>query len=73
VVDGLAGLSLCVCVYVFVHISNMDLPLWARKCSECLVLGNRNYFVLNAKGPSVVDGYAGLSLCVCVYLTWTCC
>jgi hypothetical protein len=36
VVDGLAGPSLFVCVSVLVYISNMDLPLWASKCSVFL-------------------------------------
>jgi hypothetical protein len=54
VLDGLAGLSLCVCV--FVHISNMDFPLWARKCCECLVRFSCNNFAVTAeKGPCVVD------------------
>jgi hypothetical protein len=73
VVHGLAGLSLGVCVCVF--LCNMDLSLWARKCSESLVRGSCNHFSVTAdKEWCVVDGLVGLSLCVCVcvYLTWTC-
>jgi hypothetical protein len=75
VVHGFAGLALCVCVYVFLCISEMDLALWARKCSESLVRGSCNYFAVTAnKGPCVVHGHDGLSLCVClcVCLTLTC-
>jgi hypothetical protein len=63
VVDGLAGLSLGVCAYI----SNMDLPLRARKCSEGLLRGNCNHFAVAAdKMPCVGDGLDGLSLCVCM-------
>jgi hypothetical protein len=45
------------------------MPLWARNCSEILVRGNCNHFTVTAeKGPCVVDGLVGLSLCVCVYI-----
>jgi hypothetical protein len=65
--DLLASLFVCVCVYVY--ISNMDLPLLSRKCSEGPVRGICNHFVVNAdKKPCVVDGLAGLILCVCVYI-----
>jgi hypothetical protein len=62
----------------------MDLPLCSRKCSECLVRDCCNHFAVIAdKDSCVVDGHAGLSLCVfiyiyvCVYMyiykeTWTC-
>jgi hypothetical protein len=47
----------------------MYLPLWARKCSECVVRGSCNHFAVNAdKLPCVVDGFSGMSLCVCVYI-----
>jgi hypothetical protein len=49
----------------------MDLTLWVRKSNESLVRGFCNHFAVTAdKGPCVVDGFAGFSLClcVCVYL-----
>jgi hypothetical protein len=64
---GLAGMSLCVCLCVC--ISNMDLPMWARNCSESLVRGNCNHFVVTVNiRPCVVHALAGLSLCVCLYI-----
>jgi hypothetical protein len=78
VLNGLAGMSLCVfmclyinmCVYVCIYIYiiiNMDLSLWARKCSENLVRISCNHFAVTAdKWPCGLDGLAGLSLCVCV-------
>jgi hypothetical protein len=63
--------SVCVCV----SITNMDLQLWSRKCTEILVRGSCNHFaVTSEKGPFVVHGFAGLSVfvCVCVFQTWTC-
>jgi hypothetical protein len=83
VVHGLAGLSLCVCIYIYICVcvyvyiyiyiykSNMYLPLWARKCNEFLVHGCCNHFAVTAdKGPCVVHGLAGLSVCirVCTYI-----
>jgi hypothetical protein len=63
--DLLNCLRVCVCVCVC--ISNMDLPLWAGKCSENLVRGSCNHFGVTAEKMSfVVHGLAGLSLCVCV-------
>jgi hypothetical protein len=61
---------ICVCVYVYIYIKiSMDLPLWARSCSECLVRGSCNHFAVTAdKVPCVVDGHAGLSVCMCVYI-----
>jgi hypothetical protein len=47
----------------------MDWPLWARKCSESLVRDSCNHLIVTAdKGPCVVDGFTGLSLCVCIYI-----
>jgi hypothetical protein len=49
----------------------MDLPLWARKCSEDLVRGSCNHFAVIAdKWPCVLDGLAGPSMCVrmCIYI-----
>jgi hypothetical protein len=80
VVDGLAGLSLwvclhvyiCVCVYMYIYIYiyikiKIILPLWARQCSEVLVRSWCNHLEVTAdKRPCVVDWLAGLSLCVCV-------
>jgi hypothetical protein len=69
----------CLCVCVCGCLSNMDLLLWARKCSESLMLGSCNKFAVTAdKGPCLVHGLAGMPLyvcvcvCVCVYLSWTC-
>jgi hypothetical protein len=47
----------------------MDLLLWARKCSEILVHFSCVHFDVTVdKGPCVMDGLPGLSLCVCVYI-----
>jgi hypothetical protein len=44
----------------------MDLPLWARKCSEINVLCSCNHFAVTSdKGPCVFDGHS-VCLCVCV-------
>jgi hypothetical protein len=58
VVDGLTDLSLCVCVYIYVFVymyifikSNMDIPLSASKCSECLVRGSCNHLHNCRQGP----------------------
>jgi multisubunit Na+/H+ antiporter MnhF subunit len=76
VLAGLVGLSVCVCVcacvcvwvniYIYLE-SYMDLSPWARKWIEYLVRGICNNFVVTGdKGPCVVNGLAGLSMCVCV-------
>jgi hypothetical protein len=74
-VDGLAGLYLCVClciyisayVYVYIYKVTFTLSLWARVCGEFLLRGICNHFAINAyKWPCVVEGLSGLSLCVCV-------
>jgi hypothetical protein len=47
----------------------MDLPLWSHKCSESLMRGSCNHFAVTAvQKQFVVDGLAGLSECVCVYV-----
>jgi hypothetical protein len=47
----------------------MDLPLCAQKCTECLVRCSCNHFAVSSDNvPCVVDGLAGLSVCVCVYI-----
>jgi hypothetical protein len=51
---------------VSVCISNMDLPLWAHNCSELFMCVICNHFAVTAeKGPCVVLGLDGLSLCEC--------
>jgi hypothetical protein len=45
------------------------MPLWARKCSEILVSGICNHFAVTADNePCVLDGLAGLSVCVCGFI-----
>jgi hypothetical protein len=72
VIDGLAGMFLCVCIYICLYVyinikSNMDMLLWARNFSDVLVRGSSNHYVVTAnKEPCLVDGLAGLSLCVCI-------
>jgi hypothetical protein len=47
----------------------MYLLLWARNCNECLGRGSCNHFAVTADTLlCVVDGLAGLSLCVYVYI-----
>jgi hypothetical protein len=49
----------------------MDLWLWTRMCSEILVRVSCNHFAVTGdKTQCVVDGLAGLSLCVfvCLYI-----
>jgi hypothetical protein len=57
----------CLCVGVCMCISNMELPLWARKSSESLVRVCYKHFAVTAdKGPCVVHILDCFSLCVCV-------
>jgi hypothetical protein len=45
----------------------MELPVWARKCGESPLHFRCLHFAVTAdKKPCVLDGFAGLSLCVCV-------
>jgi hypothetical protein len=47
----------------------MDSPPWARRWIEYLVRGSCNHFPVTAdKGPCVVDDFAGLSVCVYVFM-----
>jgi hypothetical protein len=76
------SLSECICIYIYIYIyicvcmyiciynkTNMDQPLWVRKCREVLVRGSCNHFAVTAdKRPCVLNGFAGLSLCVFVYM-----
>jgi hypothetical protein len=60
---------MCVSVYVYIYKLTWTCRYCAPKCSEDLVRGSCNHFAVKAdKGPCVVDGIGGLSVCVFIYI-----